>query len=528
MPERCDICGIAALESEHFTQEALPFARTKRYCPACRQRLYRRVFAVLAIIPVVAGCAGIFDALRRHVNLLDSAPVQWSLFLIFQWLMILPHELGHAAAGRALGFRQLRILIGSGKPLFSFKLFGVPTLINLIPFGGITLSKPANPVPRWRYLAFVGAGLLVNLTAAAIAWCFVAPGELFNIHAGTAVTPFFWANVLVLAENLFPHQGHTPSGPLNSDGLQLWNLLFRWNKHLKIEPARRPFWELVLRHLLKWTGFLVMLGGVLFFVLVAALPFLERNGASGWQLKIVLPAIMLGLALVTGWAAVRIAKHPISSVATPTLHGSFRPLLSVTPEQNKLLRQAIERAKQNDFVAAEALVDQAFAGMPDSKAAGCWPLVLLKLEYIVSQNDIARAEKVCLNWVNQAATTEEKVRILDGLASQILYKPASSFLDNAERLARQALELAPGFLTLKGTLGGILVEQGRFAEAEPLLRECLERSPALHDQGICAFYLGIAKLGAGDRSEAKRLIKRGMVLHPEPWLMAKAEAKLKE
>src|SRR5690348_14850947 len=98
MQERCDICGIAALESEHFAQETLPFARSKRYCPACRQRLYRRVFGVLALIPVVAAGAGIVDALRRQVTLVDSVFIQYGLLFLFQWLMVLPHELGHAAA----------------------------------------------------------------------------------------------------------------------------------------------------------------------------------------------------------------------------------------------------------------------------------------------------------------------------------------------------------------------------------------------------------------------------------------------
>jgi Tfp pilus assembly protein PilF len=164
----------------------------------------------------------------------------------------------------------------------------------------------------------------------------------------------------------------------------------------------------------------------------------------------------------------------------------------------------------------------------DSNPAGCISLVQIKLEYIIAQNEGERAERVCLEWFNRLTTTEEKVKLLDCFASYILYKSASSFLNNAERQARQALELAPGTLTLKGSLGGILVEQGRFAEAEPLLRECLERSPALHDQGISSFYLGVAKLSAGDRIEAKRLIKRGMVLHPEPWLLAKAKGKLTE
>jgi hypothetical protein len=79
---------------------------------------------------------------------------------------------------------------------------------------------------------------------------------------------------------------------------------------------------------------------------------------------------------------------------------------------------------------------------------------------------------------------------------------------------------------LKGTLGAILVERGNFAEAKPLLQECLEQSLAHHDQGISAFYLGLVKLHDGRIQEAKRLIKYGMVLHPEPWLLAKAKASL--
>lgn len=528
MPERCDICGVAALESERFIEEALPFARTKRYCPACRQRLYHRVLGIMAVICLVVGTAGILLAWYRHASLLESRALQWSLLLAFQWLMVLPHELGHALAGRALGFTQIRMLIGAGKPLFSVRLFGFRTLINLIPFGGVTLSKPAEATSRWRVFGFIGAGLLVNFAAAAIAWCFAGPGELFRFGSGSALVPFFWANVLVLAENLFPYQAQTAFGRLNTDGLQLWNAFFRWNKPVKLEPQRLPIWNLALRHLLKWVGFLVMLGAMLFFVLVGALPFFELYDASGWELKIFLPAIMLALALATGWAALRIAKHPIPTVAMPRLHAGFGQVISVTPQQNHTLRQVTERAKQNDFVAAEALLDQVLAGLPAGQSGSWWPLALIKIDYIISQNDIERAEKVCLGWVDQATTTEEKLRVLDGVASQILYRSASSFLDKAERLARQALELAPGSLTLKGSLGAILVEQSRFAEGEPLLRECLERSPALHDQGISAFYLGVACLSTGDPDQARRLIKRGMVLHPEPWLLKKAQARLKE
>jgi len=38
--ERCDICGIAALESDQFTQEALPFARMIAFVPT-KQTVFR-------------------------------------------------------------------------------------------------------------------------------------------------------------------------------------------------------------------------------------------------------------------------------------------------------------------------------------------------------------------------------------------------------------------------------------------------------------------------------------------------------
>ncbi len=528
MPEQCDICGVAALENQRFAEEALPFRRTKRYCPACRRKLYGRVFAVIIFFPVVGCCIGLFETLQRHVSVLDSVLVRWSLLLVFQWLMILPHELGHAVAGRTLGFRGIRILVGSGKPLLSFEAFGIPALINLVPFGGITLRDRAVPVPRSRYLVFLAAGATVNVTAAAIAWWFMAPGELFAFHAGGATMLFFWANVVVLVENLTPHRSPTPFGLLESDGLQLWNVLFKWNKPVELGSARLPSWEVWLRWQLKWTLFAVMAGASMLFVALAILPFLGQGERSDWNLRIVAPVIMLVLAYVTGWAAVRVAKHPVPTVAIPTLSPGSRQVLSLTPEQKGLLEKAAEHANQKDFAAAEAFIDQALSGVPARSASACWPLQQVRLGYIISQNDVARAERVCLAWTNQSVMIEDKIRSLDCLASLLLYKSIPGSLGTAERLARQALDLAPGTLTLKGTLGGILAEQGRIAEAEPLLRECLERSPELHDQGISALYLGVVKLATGRRAEAKRLIRQGMVLHSEPWLLAKAKAKLKE
>jgi hypothetical protein len=112
-----------------------------------------------------------------------------------------------------LDSRKIRILVGSGRQLFSFQLFGIPTLINLIPLGGVTLSKQPTDNATLGYFLFLGSGLLVNFGRAAIAWWFAAPGALLDFRGGSIGTLFFWANVVVLAENLLPRQVQTRLEP---------------------------------------------------------------------------------------------------------------------------------------------------------------------------------------------------------------------------------------------------------------------------------------------------------------------------
>src|ERR1043166_7870357 len=158
MPGRCDVCGIVALENQQFVEERIPFRRTKRYCPACHKKFYHRVFTILAVVPLILACLGIVEAYRRQTKVLDAPLLWFALLSIFQWLMILPDELGHAAAARLLGFTQIRILIGSGRPMITVRLLGIPIMVNVIPFGGITLFKDEGKYERWKRFCTVAAG----------------------------------------------------------------------------------------------------------------------------------------------------------------------------------------------------------------------------------------------------------------------------------------------------------------------------------------------------------------------------------
>ncbi len=532
MPNRCHACGIEALESQQFIEENFPFTRRRFYCPACHQRLVHRVYLGFALVIVVIALIATVAALRTREPVLNHSGFTMLFLVVIQWLMILPHELGHAIAARVFGYGQIRMLIGMGKPLLSFDFAGLYWVFNPIPFGGLTLAKPPEKVNRWKHLVFVSAGLAVNALIAFVAWLFITDEGLFH-PAGSIAKLFFWGNVIVIAENLIPRAAQTSYGSVFTDGWQIWNVLFRWNKPVKPGSDRIPAWEVFVCHVLKWFIAVVLFIGAIFFALVMFMPFLPsyRSISSVG----VLPAIMwftvfIGLASVCAWYSWRILRHPIARVRkrTPIASLAAEYRTAFTEEQWEIYKQMAKLLQAGDFAKAEVLLDQLMPAMTNHNSDGYVQLLLIKLNCLLGQNQIEPTEALCLAYIQEEVSKEQKIKVLDGIASYLLYQSSPTLLKQGERFARMGLEIAPGTLTLKGTLGAILVEQGNHAEGEPLLRECLDRSLALHDRAIASFYLGLIKTRNGDAKAGERLMKRGMKMYPERWLVAKGEKILNE
>jgi hypothetical protein len=171
--------------------------RRRVYCPACHQRLVHRFYLGFAIVAVVIAGLAIIGAARTKQPILNHFGFGMLFLLIMQWLMILPHELGHAIAARLFGYTQIRILIGMGKPLFTFDFAGFYWVFNPIPLGGLTLAKPPEQVNRAKHLTFVSAGLFVNALFAVVAGLFIAPDGVASFPDSVAEL-FFWGNVIVV------------------------------------------------------------------------------------------------------------------------------------------------------------------------------------------------------------------------------------------------------------------------------------------------------------------------------------------
>ncbi len=146
--------------------------------------------------------AGVEDFRYVGWGLLDA----WMLSVCMS-AMVLPHELGHALAGRALGVRIFSIRVGSGRPIFEGRLFGMPLTIRSLPFGGATvLGFQDRSAVRLKHWLISGGGPAVNAV-------FLAASLPFALRHGlgreTVLSPSLAlvlaaGNAVVLATNLWP------------------------------------------------------------------------------------------------------------------------------------------------------------------------------------------------------------------------------------------------------------------------------------------------------------------------------------
>ena len=123
---------------------------------------------------------------------------------------------------RLLGWRVFAVVIGLGKQVFKFNLFGIIFSFHWLPIAGVTQAAPRDT--RWfrmkRFLVYL-AGPMVNATIAGII-LLIWRDTWHNLGFMRLPRPAqfcFWANLWVMEWNLWPHQSKTLKVP--TDGKQL-------------------------------------------------------------------------------------------------------------------------------------------------------------------------------------------------------------------------------------------------------------------------------------------------------------------
>ena len=92
----------------------------------------------------------------------------------------------------------------------------------------------------------------------------------------------------------------------------------------------------------------------------------------------------------------------------------------------------------------------------------------------------------------------------DTFASAVLYGDDRATMPRAIQLLESLIKDFPDVVTIKGTLGGLLFEIGKFDQAEAMLKEVIATSTAAIDQGISSAYLARIAHSRGAHAEARQ------------------------
>jgi Tfp pilus assembly protein PilF len=242
---KCALCGTESELDAAFVKERRSFpSRPRTLCPNCWvKRTNVRRFRTLAAFPVLGIC-GFVLSLVVPGSFVAAMLINFFLIGIFVTLSILPHELGHALVGKALGWRVHQIVVGIGKSLFKAKWAGIPFDFRSLPVAAVTRVAPVDT--RWlrpKWFLIILAGPLVN-AALALAVILACGGSLSHFDLDTlpnAARIFVWANICVFTVNLLPYQPKSGFGVL-TDGGQLLQLLSFSKKSLdRLQALRFAF-----------------------------------------------------------------------------------------------------------------------------------------------------------------------------------------------------------------------------------------------------------------------------------------------
>lgn len=576
MHPKCDVCGIEGGEGQVFPSETFPFRRTKTYCPNCYARLYRRLHQGLLLAVLGMGIIGGVLAIKDPGSEAGRVFINLFLLQLFSFLLVFPHEFGHAFAGRSLGFVIHRIWIGFGTTAFSARILGFDVDVKKVPFGGLCLATPqGGKSVLFKQFIFVLAGPLANLILAFAAIILSPRGTLAAFlpgsHAHLTISGLFiLANGVILVENFLPISFATPFGQFASDGLTLLRICFKRRIPVVSERPTTPTKAgKIILEIFRWVGVIVM--SILSLFCFGAGIFLAPSVvAANDKAGGILALLLLGaLGAACAWLAYRVFKAPATPGKEPSLrlspHGHlmatyqqevFRryPSLdlislgdlnskvlaalannSKAPEALQLLDEALSREPENlIFLTLKGIVLSAIKSHKEAEelyekllqqrqlsTASQTVIMSERLKSVIGMGDYERARLLCEKFLERDLQIHEKVFIMDIMACVPFMDGLSDYLPEASRWIDMAMQLQPENLTLKGTKGSLLVEQGKFQEAEPLLREVYDKSEDETNKGICSLYLALVAKQHDDMPEAIKWATKAKKLSPVSWLMAR-------
>ncbi|HEY2587872.1 MAG TPA: site-2 protease family protein [Tepidisphaeraceae bacterium] len=195
-------------------------------CPECLRRrkeaAFRKGFAVWFLAGVASLLAAEGKSMRWPANLL--------LWVMFEYVCIVPHELAHAAAALLARMEVFQITFGTGRRWGHLCVWGMLIECRALPVcGSVSCAGLSMRAWRLRRLAVVAAGPMSNVALCLVA-VWVAGGwrRLVAVDWSEHIAPWLMlalANAMLVLGPLLRRRAGIPGIP--TDGVQFYRLLFR-------------------------------------------------------------------------------------------------------------------------------------------------------------------------------------------------------------------------------------------------------------------------------------------------------------
>jgi hypothetical protein len=482
---------------------------------------------------------------------LESPFFSFAALWMIDWLLTIPHELAHALTARFAGLQDIRIIIGMGRPIASTTALGFKWLFNRIPFGGFTLVGQNTAVSRGTYTLVVLAGPGVSGIAMVVTWLLCRANDSW-ISLTKFSGIFFWANAMLFVQSTFPHYFDLPQGRTPNDGMIIWKLWFQrtlYGAQNNLESRAR-----VLRaiHILVFC----IIALALLTIGVSVLIFMTRESPAQ---AMILGAFFGGFGLYAASTTLKTIREefkleddesesgPVNEglarlvAASAALHDPLwqrmaelvrGPALEIIALAEELLRKFPDDSYMMYFKAYyqnkiglhdEAVQTLLKAYRPNLDSSAKFTLTIAQLQFLIDGSKSETAQLLCEETIANDTDLKRKTAIIDALVSFHLYSEKLQDLDRLERWAHRGIELDQKNSSLKATLGGVVVEAGRYAEAEPLLVPRIESGPHHHNQAYALYYVARIRAAEGKSNEARNMIERATILSDAEWLRRRVQ-----
>jgi tetratricopeptide (TPR) repeat protein len=226
---KCQDCSLESDRADLFRIVNRFLKPRTALCLACFQEAEHKTNKLFVWSFLIIGIAALPLILWRPTHAIGFILLCISIFQLGALISTILHELGHAVAGRAAGFRIFAIEIGQGRIVYDFFLGKVRWCFRAIPFGGLTHGVPRTmEYYRSRRCVFIIGGPLVNAILTLIAIILLPLDDQLDSTPFDGVAPFLFlalSNAALLLFNLWPHMVNSVRGRIPNDALGLWRTL---------------------------------------------------------------------------------------------------------------------------------------------------------------------------------------------------------------------------------------------------------------------------------------------------------------